>query len=84
MKSMLSTTVLIAALFTATNAWIFDACGVQVCNKGDIIEFDVGILESCTLRLYDDANCHVQTGISSRNWDHVLTRTIRAFDIRDC
>ena len=93
---MISAAVVFTALCTTANGWVFDACGVQfdstgnfgctarTCNTGDTIDYSVGWTESCTLRVYDDASCHVQIGISSDDWHHQLTRPMRGFDIRDC
>ena len=59
-------------------------CTAITVEKGEKIDWDVGVLSSCTLRIYDDANCYVQIGISSWDCDKVLTRTMRAFDVQDC
>jgi len=79
-----------------TSAWIFTtphqqfdaddnfSCTAIFVDKGEDINFEVGIFESCVVRLYNDASCNVQIGISSRDWEHTLTRPMYAFDIQDC
>lgn len=61
----------------------FGCTAIKV-DKGETIDWDVGVFSSCTLRIYDDSNCHVQIGISSWDWEKVLTRPMRAFDVRNC
>lgn len=92
----LSLATLTLALLTLTNAWVFTTprqqfdgdenfgCTAIYVAKGEDIDFQVGILESCVIRLYNDAACSVQIGISSRDWEHTLTRPMFAFDIRNC
>jgi hypothetical protein len=59
-------------------------CTAIYVAKGEKIKYDVGWTESCTLRIYNDANCHVQIGISSNDWKRTLTRPMWAFDVQDC
>ena len=86
---ILSTTTLSQAWIFGTPRQQFDgddnfSCTAIYVDKGEEIDFDVGVFESCVLRIYNDAACSVQIGISSRDWDHVLSRPMFAFDIQDC
>lgn len=86
----------LSALATISNAWTFDiprqqfdgennfGCTAIYVGKGEIIDYQVGIFSDCTLRVYNDANCDVQIGISSNDWTKKLTRSMFAFDVRDC
>jgi len=79
-----------------THAWIFTtprqqfegdenfSCTPLYAAKGEAIDYQVGVFESCVLRLYNDAACAVQIGVSSRDWEHTLARPMFAFDVRDC
>ena len=95
-SSLLSVATRLLACAHVGAAWTFDTprqqfdaennfgCTAIQVNKGETIDYQVGWLSSCTLRIYDDAGCAVQIGISSNDWTHVLTRTMLAFDVRDC
>ncbi|KAJ7212589.1 hypothetical protein GGX14DRAFT_519438 [Mycena pura] len=95
MKFILTALTLSAAI-AGINAWTFNACGQifdgtankgcthKSCNAGQHIEYDVGFLETCVLRLYSDTACKVENGISSKDWDHTLGQHIAAFTIGDC
>jgi hypothetical protein len=96
MKLPLTAIATLLPLSTLTNAWIFTtprqqfdgqnnfSCTPIYVAKGEVIDFDVGFFESCVVRLYNDAQCSVQIGISSQDWQHELTRPMFAFDIQDC
>lgn len=87
---------LLLTILPLTSAWVFTTprqqfdgdenfgCTAIYVAKGEDIDFEVGIFESCVIRLYNDANCDVQIGISSQDWEHTLTRPMFAFDIKDC
>jgi hypothetical protein len=98
-KMKVSTSTIMASLLAfinAGNAWTFDTprqqfdgennfgCTAIYVGKGEVIDYQVGIFSDCTLRVYNDANCDVQIGISSNDWTKKLTRPIFAFDVRDC
>ncbi|TFK39318.1 hypothetical protein BDQ12DRAFT_76953 [Crucibulum laeve] len=92
------TTLVVASLAAAANAWIFTACGQQFdggdnnrgctaksCPAGSTIDYQVGLFSSCTLRVFSDGSCQNQVGISSNDWDnHVLGQSIGSFSVQDC
>ncbi|KAF2187465.1 hypothetical protein K469DRAFT_569728 [Zopfia rhizophila CBS 207.26] len=96
MKLSLTAFAALLPFSALTKAWIFTvptqqfdgdnnfSCTPIYVAKGEIIDFQVGILESCVIRVYNDAQCDVQIGISSRDWTHTLGRPMFAFDIQDC
>jgi hypothetical protein len=95
--SILTTVLSVSALVSTAQAWSFTTpyqafqgeknfgCTGHFVGKGEIIDWQNGLLSSCVLRIYNDKDCAVQIGWSANDWDdHILGRSMYAFQVTDC